>query len=36
MRSMNKEASQIKSEALAEQFAQILMFVQEAYQEGGP
>jgi len=35
MRSMNKAASKIKSEALAEQFAQILMFVQEAYQEGG-
>jgi hypothetical protein len=35
MRSMNKAASQINSEALAEPFAQILRFVQEAYQEGG-
>ena len=35
MRSMNKAASEIKSEALTEQFAQILTFVQEGYQQGG-
>ena len=35
MRSLNKAASNIKSEALVEQFGQILLFVEEAYQQGG-
>jgi hypothetical protein len=35
MQSMNKAADKIKSEGLEEQFAQVLEFVEAAYQQGG-